>query len=424
MVPLVREARGTSTRESVLWEAEQLASEMVARGRPVINLCQGRGNFIRVFSAAAMARCHTVLPPSPLPVVLDGLEAEIGGAFRVDDAWVEDRLPMLQDGSDPKMELPETDFDAVTLYTSGSTGASRAHSRRWNQLRSGARLLADALGLSGEAPRNLLATVVPQHMFGFEATVLLPLLQGQAVAAGQPLFPADVKGGLEALPEPRGLVTTPLHLRACLDEEQGDWPAVDFVLSATAPLEPELAKRAEERMGAVVHEIYGSTETGALATRRPARETLWQPLPGVKLSSTDAGWSARGEHFPACRLADRLEWGGDGGFRLLGRDDDLVKVAGKRHSLAALSHLLQQAPEVRDGVMLAPGDGLSERRLTALFVADDTDADAVRAWLRERMDPAFMPRPLVSVAGLPRDRNGKLPRRALDELLDELREST
>ena len=46
-------------------------------------------------------------------------------------------------------------------------------------------------------------------------------------------------------------------------------PAADFLLCATAPLSPQLAAEAEARFRAPLHEIYGCTEAGQIATRRP-----------------------------------------------------------------------------------------------------------------------------------------------------------
>src|SRR5690606_4339448 len=90
----------------------------------------------------------------------------------------------------------------------------------------------------------LAATVPSQHMYGLEATVMLPTLHGYPIHAGRPLFPADVLAVLEALPAPRALITTPVHLKALLDAELV-WPELEFVLSSTAPLPAELAQQAE-----------------------------------------------------------------------------------------------------------------------------------------------------------------------------------
>ena len=96
----------------------------------------------------------------------------------------------------------------------------------------------------------------------------------------------------------------------------------------------------------------------------------------------------------------------------------MVNVAGKRSSLAHLSHQLCAIPGVKDGAFFAPdeigGDGVG--RLMAFAVAPGTTVQALRRKLRERIDPAFMPRPLVLLDELPRNATGKLPRAALAAL--------
>ncbi len=71
----------------------------------------------------------------------------------------------------------------------------------------------------------------------------------------------------------------------------------------------------------------------------------------------------------------------------------------------------------RDGVfVMGERDGPLVPRLLAVAVAPGlSQAEILRA-LRRQIDPAFLPRPLVLVAALPRDRLGKLPRAALLEL--------
>ena len=85
----------------------------------------------------------------------------------------------------------------------------------------------------------------------------------------------DVAQALHELPAPRVLVTTPVHLRALI-ESATVLPALQFVLSATAPLTEQLAGACESAWGAPVLEIYGSTETGGpLVNHHPGvRERL------------------------------------------------------------------------------------------------------------------------------------------------------
>jgi acyl-coenzyme A synthetase/AMP-(fatty) acid ligase len=113
-------------------------------------------------------------------------------------------------------------------------------------------------------------------------------------------------------------------------------------------------------------------------------------------------------------LHDRIELTGNATFRLGDRAADLVDVAGKRASLAQLTHLLIGIPGVQDGVFLmGEPDGARVARLTALVVAPGLRKPALLQALRQRIDAAFLPRPLVFVEALPRNALGKLPREAL-----------
>jgi acyl-coenzyme A synthetase/AMP-(fatty) acid ligase len=253
---------------------------------------------------------------------------------------------------------------------------------------------------------NLVATVPPQHMFGLETTILQPLIGGCTVHAGKPFFPADVASALEELPAPRALITTPTHLRA-LTAARTPLPELSFVLSATAPLPRDLAASAESLWRTEVREIYGSTETGAIATRRTTDGDVWTVLPGGQLTVERGG--ARFQADETLReetLHDTLERVDNQRFVLAGRSGDLIKVAGKRASLTELNARLLAIPGVRDGVMIQPEpDG----RVAALAVADISEARIVSE-LAQHIDEVFLPRPLRLTAALPRDGLGKLPR--------------
>ena len=63
----------------------------------------------------------------------------------------------------------------------------------------------------------MIGTVPPQHMYGFESTVLMAWHSGNAFSHAQPFYPADICQALAAVPTPRVLVSSPVHLRALLD---------------------------------------------------------------------------------------------------------------------------------------------------------------------------------------------------------------
>ena len=306
------------------------------------------------------------------------------------------------------------------VLTSGSTGAPVPHAKRWGLLvsntRAGVRRLAQQMGRDTLAGVTLVATVPPQHMYGFESSVLVALLGGAAFDAGRPFFPADIAAALARAPRPRMLVTTPFHLKTLLDAGIA-LPQIDLTLSATAPLSPQLAARAEAALGAPLMEIYGCTEAGQVATRRTTEGPEWHTYDGLLLSGDGDCTQVQGGHVPEpTLLADVLEVIAPQTFRLLGRSNDLINIAGKRSSLSHLNHHLNSIEHVQDGAFWLPANDEAGGvvRLVAFVVAPDLPDAAVMqahvlAALRQRVDTAFLPRRIVAVPALPREPTGKLP---------------
>lgn len=228
-----------------------------------------------------------------------------------------------------------------------------------------------SLWTHADAVPHVVATVPPQHMYGMELSVLLPMVTTLAVHAGRPFFPDDVARALADIPAPRVLVTTPVHLRA-LVESGVALPPLAGIVSATAPLAPEIAAAAEARFGGEVREMFGSTETCVFAVRRTALEAAWTPLPGVRLETQAAGTLVHAPHLATpVLLADMMDVADDGRFQVRGRQADLLEIAGKRASLADLTRRLLAIPGVIDGtiVQLAPDPGQAVGRIAALVVA-------------------------------------------------------
>jgi acyl-coenzyme A synthetase/AMP-(fatty) acid ligase len=128
----------------------------------------------------------------------------------------------------------------------------------------------------------------------------------------------------------------------------------------------------------------------------------------------------RGAHIDGeILLGDVIDLRGRDRFVLHGRTADLVNVAGKRTSLEYLNYHLNSIAGVRDGAFVAPAtDEKGVPRLMAFVVAPDLAREDVMNALRQRVDGAFLPRPLVLVDALPRNATGKLPRKSLEELVD------
>jgi acyl-coenzyme A synthetase/AMP-(fatty) acid ligase len=171
-------------------------------------------------------------------------------------------------------------------------------------------------------------------------------------------------------------------------------------------------------------EIYGSTETGQMATRHPTRSAAWYLYPGVVLSSRGEDvWASGGHIETPVALGDHIEPLDEEHFLLGPRLQDVVNIAGKRNSIAYLNHQLLTIPGVQDGVFFLPEEAraspTSVVRLCALVVAPGLDSATVLRHLRDRIDPVFLPRPLRLVTALPRNSTGKLPVQTLRALMEK-----
>jgi acyl-coenzyme A synthetase/AMP-(fatty) acid ligase len=426
---VARQGGRVVSRAAFLAEIEELAS-LLPDQPYVVNFCADRYRFAVGWAAAMLRRQITLLPASRDAAAVAALGADYPALYVLaddDDACAMApagfAYPALKGaaGGSRAPAFPPDQIAAV-LFTSGSTGRPQASPRRWGRLVAGSLAAGKALGIHRHAGAALIATVPHGHSYGLESAVVLPLQHGLLLTADRPFFPADVTAALSGDGPPGVLVTTPVHLRALTQEaamhaERPSPVRVGFVLSATAPLSMERAAAAEAAFGAPVFEIYGCSEAGQLATRRTTDGPVWRCLDGFRLWHDAAGCWASGPHEDDVLLADQIEQEGDSGFILRGRTADLVNVAGKRSSLAYLTHELTSVPGVEDGVFLQPeseaadaAEAGSTPRLIAVAVAPGLDAPTIIARLRARIDAAFLPRPLYLVSFLPRNMLGKLPR--------------
>ncbi|HUJ52319.1 MAG TPA: AMP-binding protein [Steroidobacteraceae bacterium] len=418
-----------------LADVERVAAILGASSH-VLNACADRYHFSVGFAASLLSGKVSLLPSTYTPEAVRQLSAFAPDAVCLTD---EDDCPLAlplvryprADTATPPPSPPRSDaagrvprVDAAQLaayvFTSGSTGTPVPYRKSWGRLVDCVREEGDRFGLRQRAPCTIVATVPPQHMYGFESSVLLALCNGHALCAERPFYPADIAAVLAGVPRARVLVSTPVHLRAILSSGVV-LPQTDLIVSSTAPLAQQLAAETEQRNGTELLEIYGSTETGQIAVRRPTHGPEWRLWPGVRLTLEGDATLAQGGHIEQpTRMCDVLELTAQGRFLLHGRLTDLVNIAGKRSSLAYLNHHLNSIPGVEDGAFFHLEESRSSQtgvaRLAACVVAPSLDAQRLLEALRERIDAVFLPRPLLLVARLPRNSTGKLPQEALRAL--------
>ncbi|MEM7049302.1 MAG: amino acid adenylation domain-containing protein [Acidobacteriota bacterium] len=108
------------------------------------------------------------------------------------------------------------------------------------------------------------------------------------------------------------------------------------------------------------------------------------------------------------RTGDRVRHLADGRLHFLGRFDHQLEVRGHRIEPGEVEAALLAHPSVQQAAVAAPEVG-GEPVLTA-YVSAGAEPEVLRAWLRERLPPAFVPAAWVALEALPLSANGKLDR--------------
>jgi hypothetical protein len=237
----------------------------------------------------------------------------------------------------------------LALFTSGSTGIPQAISKELWQLQCEVDVLEQLWGAK-LAGAQAVATVSHQHIYGLLFRVLWPLTSGC-------MFHSQIYLSPEALLKAANgqssyWVASPAQLKRL--DELSPWSELSqlkAIFSSGGTLDLAVARQIERQSNQELIDIYGSSETGGVAWRNPVADERWLPFPGVNIAPTaDQQHLLTSPYLPAGTpylLNDRLELRQDGRFRLLGRNDRIVKIEEKRLSLDEMEQVLQESDWVQ-----------------------------------------------------------------------------
>lgn len=372
------------------------ARAFAGRARVVL-ACRDGWNLAAALLGALTAGVEVALPANDRPATLAGFDGLV-----IDDAWT---------AEDAAWAAPPAPQGRLVFHTSGSSGPSQPVVRPWADLLAEIARLEQRFG-AGLGPAATLATVPFQHAFGLMFALLWPLAAGRVFQARRQALWEDL---LTEVPPDAVVVSSPAHLARM--DGLTPLPAARrprLVLSAGAPLPETAAAQAARVFGRWVTEIYGSSETGAVAGRRRDGQTSpWLPLPGLAVAATADGLLSVNRQV----LADRVAMAQDGGFHLLGRADRIAKIEGKRVALDEIEAALLRCPEVAEAATVILDGAVPT--LAALVVPSAAGWDAwgaqggfrlgraLRRRMAEGLDPAALPRRWRFVARLPLGPLGK-----------------
>ena len=332
--PVAQRDRGIITFSQFRADVAGVATRLKECRRATL-ACTDSYYFLVGMYALLQIGAAVVLPAGTKHVMREKLNSHDG--MHVDDDFI---------GTSPQETARLVALDplqpAFEFFTSGSTGEPKVIRKSLRMLENEIAILHAFLGheLGNGA---VFATVPHQHLYGLIFKILWPLASGRAFCTQTHAFWEML---LPELTTTSTLVSSPSHLgRLGGMKRISSVNCPQHVFSAGAALPFTASEQSNAVLGCMPTEIFGSTETGAIATRcQKNADEPWQLLPDI---SMECDIDNRLVLYSPCigseafRTDDIVEPLVDG-FRFLGRADRIVKIEGKRISLAEVESALLQ----------------------------------------------------------------------------------
>lgn len=355
---------------------------------------------------------------------------------------------------------PEPGFDAddiaVLPYSSGTTGTPKGVMLTHRSIGSNLEQLRPFIPM--EPGQTILAVLPFFHIYGLTALMNVPLRCGATVVV-LPRF--DLDQFLAVIQQHRvtGLYVAPPIVLALAKHpavDAYDLSSVEYIVSAAAPLDADLAAACAARVGVpAVLQAYGMTELspGANVVPIDARDappgTVGKLLPGTELRITsldtpgeDVGIDTDGEILirgpqtmkgylgrpdATAAMIDPDGWvhtgdvghiDANGWLFVVDRVKELIKYKGYQVAPAELEALLLAHESVADAAVIGVYDPDGNEIPKAYVVrtpGTDLTADALMVWVAERVAPYKKVRRVEFTDAVPRAATGKILRRELRE---------
>lgn len=317
------------------------------------------------------------------------------------------------------------DAELVKLFTGGSTGAAKIWSKSVANIFGEAQFMASRYAIGDRD--CILATITPYHIYGFLFSVVIPLVANARIVAESPFFPAEIAKCVEKHAVTL-LASVPAHYRVLQGRSLQSSLRLAFSSAGMLPEEDNTGFCNGNR--AEIVEIYGSTETGGLASRnRAAGEEFFMPLPPIEWQIKAERLTIRSPFLSPDVPREEDNWFLSGDqvrqqdkdtFSLHGRADAITKVAGERVDLDEIRDLLQQQTGVAECVVLPLKDSTGRgNRIAVLIRSDQKNFDLVplKLVLSVSLEPAAMPKIIRIASLIPVRPNGKYDNDAIIQLL-------
>lgn len=338
---------------------------------------------------------------------------------------------------------------AVLLYTSGTSGRPKGVMLSHGNIATNIDQCMKWVDLNGH---DVLLGVLPQfHVFGLTVLTLLPLSRGLKVIFTARFMPRKI---VQLMRRHRptafmGIASMYTALLNVKEQAADDWKSLRFVVSGGEPLPDAISQGFRERLGVVLNEGFGMTETSAVSHWcRPSetrRHSVGRALPGIEVkivagdghvcgANEDGELRLRGANMMQgyfklpqetaaafdeegyLRTGDMAREDEDGFLYITGRLKEMMIIGGENVFPREIEEVLNRHESVAASAVIGVRDE-SRGEVPVAFVelvdGATFDATNLRSHCRESLAQYKVPRDVYLLEKLPRNPTGKIVRREL-----------
>lgn len=234
------------------------------------------------------------------------------------------------------------------------------------------------------------------------------------------------------------VTVVPLMVYRMLKQNPEDLESLACIVSGGAELSPKLVRETTEKLGDVLHNLYGTSEAGLNIIATPqdlsySANTLGKTIKGVRLKIMDDNkhevpigsvghfciknaWSMGNKSNSWLETGDLGYRDHQGYYFLCGRGDDMVVSAGENVYPADLEQVLRNHPHIEDVAVIGISDQEFGQRLKGFVVKEEgagLTQEELLAWLRPRVARFQLPKEISFVQQLPYTSLGKIDKKQL-----------
>jgi long-chain acyl-CoA synthetase len=337
----------------------------------------------------------------------------------------------------------------VIIYTSGTTGNPKGAVLTHRNLISNVQAFAAALPPASSAD-NVLCVLPMYHSFAWTCAVLYPLSLGASITILDAFTPKETIAAIKDTGVTIVFGVPPIYNYLSRLGETNDLKNVKTFVSGGAALPQKIAEQFMEKFSTPILEGYGLSEASPVVALNPYSKTkfcsIGCPLPGVKVKIVNS----KGETLPPGGIGELVVQGPnvmkeyynlplessralrngwlhtgdiayqdiDGYLFIVDRLKDMLIINGENVYPREIEELLYAFPGVIEAAVIGIPDPLRGEAARAYIVMDpahEFDRKAIREFLQPRLAGYKIPKDILSVEALPKNKTGKIMKRILRE---------